>query len=341
MKNSTSASMSLDKRKKDHIDLALQSRVSAALADKRFFYEPVLKGHPLQSHTSAFEIAGKRLDHPIWVSSMTGGTSTAATINKRLAKACKEFGLGMGLGSCRIILDQQQYFKDFDIRKHIGESAPLFANLGIAQIELIQKQDAWAKVIKMVHKLQADGLIIHVNPLQEWFQPEGDRIQVAPIESIKHAIKSLPFPIIVKEVGQGMGLESLKALMQLPLEAIEFAAFGGTNFSILELKREQNPGSTLNPLIQVGHTAVEMVEMVNDLATILGNKVRCKRYIISGGINDFLDGFYLMNKLKLPSVYGQASAMLAPARKGYAPLHEFIQSQIQGLQLAYNYLTVR
>lgn len=341
MKESNSARMILDKRKKDHIHLALQSRVSAALADHRFFYEPILKGHPVQGNTSVFEIAGKRLNHPIWVSSMTGGTAAAATINKRLARACKEFGLGMGLGSCRIILDQQQYFKDFDIRKSIGDASPLFANLGIAQIELIHREDSWGKVMKMINKLNADGLIIHINPLQEWFQPEGDHIHVAPLDSIKQAIKALPVPIIVKEVGQGMGKESLKALMKLPLEAIEFAAFGGTNFSILELKRDPMSGNNLNPLIQVGHTADDMVEMVNALITGLGNKVKCKRYIISGGINNFLDGYYLVNKLKLPSVYGQASALLTPARKGYPQLSEFVQSQIEGLQLAYNYLTVR
>jgi len=330
------------KRKKDHIDLALKSQIAALDADCRFYYEPILSGHPAQNRIPETAWAGKILKNPIWVSSMTGGAKESGIINERLAKVCREFGLGMGLGSCRSLLESDQYLPDFNVRKSIGEDAPLFANLGIAQIEQIQGQNAWEKIEKMVKKLDADGLIIHVNPLQEWLQPEGDAIRNAPIVTIRSAIKNLRIPLIVKEVGQGLGPKSLEALMKLPLTGIEFAALGGTNFSNLELKRQNDlKRNEYEVISKIGHTAIEMIQYVNALRTQLNDKVRCKSFILSGGIKDFLDGYYLMHKLNFKSIYGQASGFLAPARKSYQALFDHVKAQVNGLQIAYTYLQVR
>ena len=101
-------------RKKDHIDLAFKS--SIAKQDSRFYYEPLFDGHPLED-LSEISFVGKKMRAPIWISSMTGGTKEAATINKNLARACGQFGLGMGLGSCRIILEDDEFLADFQLRK--------------------------------------------------------------------------------------------------------------------------------------------------------------------------------------------------------------------------------
>ncbi len=341
--NKSNASAGLDQRKKDHIKLALDSQTLANANDKRFYYEPILSGHPAQHPIAKeFIIAGKKMRHPIWVSSMTGGTQFAKTINSRLALACKEFGLGMGLGSCRILLENKKYFKDFDVRKFIGDELPLFANLGIAQIESISQVNGWKTINQLIDQLKADGLIIHVNPLQEWLQPEGDRIVSSPINLIRLALEHIHFPIIVKEVGQGMGPQSLQALLSLPLEAIELAAFGGTNFSQLESKRNQkNLKSYIEPMSLIGHPADEMIEFINAIIHHQKNTIHVKSIVISGGIKDYLDGYYLMNKLNWPSIYGQASSFLIPAKKGMKQLNEYILSQIKGLQIAQTYLKVR
>ena len=171
-------------RKKDHIDLAFQARTGNDEIDSRFNYEPMLSHHPT-GDLKPFEFLRKTLRAPIWVSSMTGGTELAGHINRNLARACREFGLGMGLGSCRPILLNDEHFADFDMRNIIGEDLPFYANLGIAQLEELVLKDDIEPVNQLIRKLRADGLIIHVNPMQEWLQPEGDRISQPPIDTIK------------------------------------------------------------------------------------------------------------------------------------------------------------
>ena len=329
----------MEERKKDHIELAFKSQITKDDVDKRFFYEPVLSAHP-DGIPGVFYLAGKKQKVPLWVSSMTGGTKMAGTINRNLARVCKEFGMGMGLGSCRIILNDNSYFADFDMRNEIGDDLPFFANLGIAQLEELIENNETGRINHLIEKLRADGLVIHVNPLQEWFQPEGDRLKKSPLETIITILEKVKYPLIVKEVGQGMGYHSLRALLELPLEAVEFAAFGGTNFAKLELMRSTGPVTELfEPLTRVGHDAFDMVDLVNLIAS--EGKVKCKSLIISGGIKNYLDGYYLTQKSVLPSIYGQASGFLKYARESYEELREYVEFQVKGLELAYTYLRLR
>ncbi|MBL7826992.1 MAG: type 2 isopentenyl-diphosphate Delta-isomerase [Saprospiraceae bacterium] len=331
-----------ERRKHDHIALAFKSRVDAGSLDPRFYYEPLLAGHPAPGSLPAISFLGKTLRAPMWVSSMTGGTALARIINHNLARACEEFGLGMGLGSCRQLLFSDEFLADFDVRDTMGNSVPLFANLGIAQLEQLFDQQAEARIQDLIDKLRADGLIVHVNPLQEAMQPEGDVIKRPPVETIQQLIELFEFPIIVKEVGQGFGPASLKALLKLPLGAVEFAAAGGTNFAKLELlrnKKEQQ--DTYGGLTTVGHAAFEMLQWSNWAHAELGHSCKTQHLIISGGISDFLDGYYLTQKSAIPAVYGQASAYLQHAQADYESLRDFVQSQITGLELARAFLVVR
>ena len=329
-------------RKKDHIKLALESRVDAAQIDRRFDYEPALSGHNVSQDAFSLDFAGKKMEYPIWVSSMTGGTELAKTINENLARVCGEFGLGMGLGSCRSLLESDERLQDFDVRHLIGDQYPLYANLGIAQIETLIRNGKVDLIGEMIEKLKADGMIIHINPLQEWLQPEGDTIQDAPAVTIEKLLEILPGRYIVKEVGQGMGKRSLRALLGMPLTAIEFGAHGGTNFSTIELKRNaKKQQDVYRSIAHVGHDATEMMQMVNELTVEMGDNIDCKQVIVSGGVKDFLDGYYLTQKLNLASVYGQAGPFLKHARDDYESLREFVQGQIDGLKLAKAFLHVK
>ena len=329
-------------RKKDHIELAFRSQVERVEMDQRFFYEPLLAPHPEPNSLQPFSFLGKNMRAPLWVSSMTGGTEWARTINHNLARACRDFGMGMGLGSCRSILFSDDTLSDFDVRKTIGDDLPLYANLGVAQIEQLIDSNELYRIHHLIEKLQADGLIIHVNPLQEQMQPEGDRFKKAPIETVKTVLEKMDISLIVKEVGQGMGYQSLKALFQLPIEAVDFAASGGTNFAMLELLRsEPKKLEWFKPLAQIGHSAEEMVLLTNQIKEELGDKMQCQQVIISGGIRNFLDGFYLTKKLNLPCVYGQASGFLQHARGSYEELYDYVAAQVQGLEIANAFLRVK
>jgi isopentenyl-diphosphate Delta-isomerase len=331
----------MEDRKKDHINLAFDSQTPASDIDSRFYYEPMLSAHP-DNNIPKMDFAGKTMRLPIWVSSMTGGTKLAATINHNLARACHEFGMGMGLGSCRILLHDDLYLSDFNMRDVIGNDLPFYANLGINQLEVLIRDRKTDLIHGLLEKLRADGLIIHVNPFQEWFQPEGDRLKKPALESIEALLEEMNYPLVVKEVGQGMGYHSLKALLKLPLAAIEFGAFGGTNFSRVELLRGDPVNKELHePLARVGHDALHMLNMINRIKDEDAGSVRCKQLIVSGGIKSFLDGYYLINKSSLPAVYGQASAFLKHAQGAYEPLRSFVEHQIKGLQLAYAFLRVR
>jgi len=329
-------------RKRDHIELAFRSQVAGAELDQRFYYEPVLSGHPASGSFPRQQFLGKELQLPLWVSSMTGGTEMARTINHNLARACGEFGMGMGLGSCRSLLFSDETLSDFDVRHLISDAYPLYANLGIAQVEELIQQGDLQRIERMLDKLRADGLIIHINPLQEWLQPEGDRFRYSPLETITHLLEKLPHPLIVKEVGQGMGKESLAALLRLPLAAVDFAASGGTNFSKLELLRgDEQRAETYAPLVKVGHTAADMVHICNELLDEIGAELHCRQLIISGGVRTYLDGYYLTRSARMNSIYGQASGFLKHARGDYATLQRYVAAQQEGLELANAFLRVR
>ena len=329
----------MEDRKSEHIRLAFKSQTGLSDIDDRFYYEPMLSAHP-DNNITPFTFLGKTFRVPVWVSSMTGGTALAKQINHNLARVCKEFGMGMGLGSCRMLLDSDEHLDDFNVRHIIGDEQTLFANLGIGQLEQAVSGNEIQKIHELVDRLSADGLIIHVNPMQEWIQKEGDQLMNAPIDTIARFLDKTDYKVIVKEVGQGIGPESLQRLLKMPLAAIEFAAYGGTNFAMVELLRSDDTARKYyEPLTHIGADAASMVEYVNDI--IEQQDVLCKQIIISGGVKTFLDGYYLINKSKLPAIYGQASSFLAFAGESYERLYEYVEYQIRGLQLAQAYLKIK
>jgi len=330
----------MEQRKTDHIELAFSSRVADIYSDTRFSYEPLL-GSLAQGEIKPFTFLGKTFRVPIWVSSMTGGSRFARHINTNLARACREFGMGMGLGSCRILLEDKSCFDDFNVRDILGPDQPLYANIGIVQLEEMLEEGHVERLEELVHSLRADGLIIHVNPIQEWLQHEGQILKHPPIESIEQLLSQTKVKIIVKEVGQGMGPASISRLLKLPLEAIELAAFGGTNFAKVELARGiPKNQERYEPLTFVGHHALDMVESINKYISS-GEPLGCNQLIISGGIRSFLDGYYFISKSQLPSIYGQASKLLHYAMEDYQSLESYLTDQINGLTFARSFLRIR
>jgi isopentenyl-diphosphate delta-isomerase len=324
----------MESRKKDHIVLAEQAQVFEKDLMKDFLYEPLLASNQLKELPEQ-TFLGKKLKLPLWVSSMTGGTRHARQINKNLAMACQEFGMGMGLGSCRSILDSTSRFNDFDVRQYLGDDLPLMANLGIAQVEQVLDKKASDKILKLVESLNADGLFVHINPLQELLQPEGDIYYKPPIETIIELCETIDVPVIVKEVGQGMGPKSLQVLLKSKVAGIEFGALGGTNFSLIELLRDDVLAMDyLKDWASIGHTAEEMIGFINQLEPKL---VEGKEIIISGGMNP-LKGYFLKNQLNYPAFIGMAYPFLKSAQGQYKNLQSSVQFMKKSLQMAQQFL---
>ncbi|MEO6681377.1 MAG: hypothetical protein ABIN48_01005 [Ginsengibacter sp.] len=326
-------------RKDSHLDLALDSQNDQI--DHRFYYEPMLAVHPDKNATWEAKLGNQTQKYPIWISSMTGGTANADEINKKLAHTAKKFGFGIGLGSCRLAMADNSLSDGFNLRPILGDEIPFYVNLGIAQVEQLLETGNGHKIKRLIEKLSADGLIVHVNPLQEWLQPEGDVIRFPPLETIKKLLNEITFPIIVKEVGQGFGKESMKELLKLPLTAIEFAANGGTNFSKLELFRNSGVSDFYKEIVTLGHSSSEMVEFMNDIVREPGSDVKVQSVIVSGGVKSFLDGYYAISKSALPAMYGQAATFLKYANQSQEILDNFAWHQIQGLLLAKAFLKVK
>ncbi len=327
-------SSELSERKQAHIDLAGKAQTQVRTLDQRFVYEPMLASFP-KNEDLPTHFLGHALRFPIWISSMTGGTAAAGKINRRLARLAGNYGLGMGLGSCRIMLESKLHIPDFDV-KHEMQGQPLFANLGIAQVESLVTAQATEKILILMERLSADGLIVHVNPLQEWMQNEGDQLKQRPIDVIAQLKKLIRLPLIVKEVGQGIGPESMRSLWDLEVDAIEFAAFGGTNFSALEQLRSDARTSYKSPLIHVGNSKEQMVETYNSIYDAFDTHKM--EVIVSGGIANYLDGYYFTQCLKGRAIYGMASTWLPYAQESYAALEQFFLNHVEGLRMANAYL---
>lgn len=336
-------------RKLEHLELTTKAQINSALQDDRFFYEPLFGSFQKVDLSQSF--LNKKLDYPLWISSMTGGTEKAFSINENLSTIAGKYKLGMGLGSMRPLLQNLNRLKDFDFRAKLGASQPLLGNIGIIQLDELIKEKALDKILTLVDLLKLDGIFIHLNPLQELNQPEGDFLSRASGEILQEFLASRPpYQVMVKEVGQGMGPKSLDFLLDLPIHGIEFAAFGGTNFSLLEAMRNQSE-NPYQELSRVGQTALQMVGI---LANLLKQKdlkqMTCKNFIISGGVKTYLDGHYYLEFLKrelgpqaneINVIYGQAKKMLDHASGDLSDLDQFIQGQIQGLMMSNQFLTLK
>jgi isopentenyl-diphosphate Delta-isomerase len=320
-------------RKDDHILMSSRAQVSSMLLDDRFDYEPLFQPHP-EITGECITFINKTMNHPIWISSMTGGSERAALINQRLAKVASHFGFGMGLGSIRPILSNDIHFQDFNIRPILGDY-PLWGNLGIAQIEeMLLRQSEIDKLDEMVKRLQLDGLIIHLNFLQEWFQPEGDRLKKPIIETLLHFRDCWKKPLMIKEVGHGLGPRSLKALLELDLAGIELAAFGGTNFTQLEIDRSHKTGSAFT---YVGASKEQMLETLK----IFHQGSKLPAIIVSGGMKNMVDGYYYLKKYPFTTAVGFAQSMIEQAILGEDALFTYAEGLVREFAMAKSCLVLK
>lgn len=180
---------------------------------------------------------GKSLGAPLLISSMTGGTQQAKTINFRLAEVAQQYRLAMGVGSQRIVVENPQVADTFAVRS-LAPDILLLANLGAVQLNYNYGLDECRRIIDL---LEADALILHLNPLQECIQPKGDTNFRGLLDKINYLCNKISIPIIAKEVGNGISAGMAQRLIEAGVSAIDVAGAGGTSWAKVESERALNP----------------------------------------------------------------------------------------------------
>ena len=226
-------------RKADHIRINLDEDVKSGLTsglERYHFTHQALPELNLEEVDLSLQVFKRSLRAPLLISSMTGGTEQAGKINRRLAEAAQETGIAMGLGSQRAAIENPDLHSTFQVR----QSAPdilLFANLGAIQLNYGYGVEQCQQAVEMI---AADALILHLNPLQEAVQPEGDTRFAGLLAKIEAICQELPVPVIVKEVGWGFSENTARQLAEAGVSAIDVAGAGGTSWTQVEMHRTEN-----------------------------------------------------------------------------------------------------
>ena len=228
-------------RKADHLRICLEEDIECRQntngLEKYHFQHCCLPEIDLKDIDLATTFLGKKLGAPLLVSSMTGGTELAKLVNDRLAEVAETYQLAMGVGSGRVILENPEVIPSFAVRA-IAPTIPLFANIGAVQLNYGYGVDQCRKLVDI---LEADALILHINPLQECIQPRGDTNFRSLLEKISQLAAKLPVPIIAKEVGNGISGVMAVKLIEAGIAAIDVAGAGGTSWAKVEGERAENP----------------------------------------------------------------------------------------------------
>lgn len=226
-------------RKADHIRINLEENVRSGLTTglERFrFIHRALPELDLDSIDLSQSLFDRTLQAPLLISSMTGGTDQAAEINRRLAEAAQHTRIALGLGSQRAAIEHPELQATFQVRQYAPDIL-LFANLGAVQLNYNYGLDQCRKAVEMV---EADALILHLNALQEAVQPEGDTRFAGLARKIEFICRTLPVPVIAKEVGWGFSEADVRLLADSGIAAIDVAGAGGTSWSQVEMHRAQS-----------------------------------------------------------------------------------------------------
>ncbi len=225
------------RRKEEHLQICLNEQVQFQSVttgfERYYFIHQALPEIDLDRVDLSTVLFGKKLMAPLIISSMVGGIEPANIINRRLAKAAQVLGLAMGVGSQRCLIDSPASWKTYHIRD-VAPDILLFANLGAVQLNY---RYGIKECLKAVESIGADGLILHLNPLQEALQPEGNTNFAGLLKKIKQVCRELSVPVIIKEVGGGISAEVAEKLAGAGVDGIDVAGAGGTCWSEIERKR--------------------------------------------------------------------------------------------------------
>ena len=315
------------RRKTDHIDIVLARDVGFSPLTTGFdaiqFVHEAAPEISLADVDLSTSFLGKRVAAPYLISSMTGGPARAATINGHLAEAAEALGIALAVGSQRIALESDEVAGLGRAVRRLAPSAPILGNLGAAQIRGPQRVDTAKRAMEMI---DADGLFIHLNPLQEAVQHGGDTDWRGVLDGIESLIAA-GLPIAVKEVGFGISGSLAQRLYNIGVKIIDVAGAGGTNWARVEAARgnADQPSSYGEDFAQWGIPTVRALMEARAAAP-------AATVIASGGIRTGVDA---AKAIRLGAdLVGQAAGTLAAATESAEAVVRHFRRMIETLRIA-------
>ncbi len=236
--------MSIQDRKKDHIKLCLNEDVSYRTAtgfDQFYFRHNALPEINPEDVSVESTLLGRTFSFPLFISSMTGGYTEAGQLNAQIARFCENNNLPFGVGSQRALIDHPEEKNSFAVVRDEAPTAFIAANIGGSQLVGGLSDE---NIDLLVETIRADAIIVHLNPLQELVQPEGDRHFKGIEEGIRQLIVSAGKPVVVKETGAGISGEVARRLLAAGVSVIDVAGAGGTSWAKVENLRKKQPDNT-------------------------------------------------------------------------------------------------
>lgn len=308
--NNRKKTLPISFRKKDHIKICLSEDVQFKKSngfDQFYLQHAPLPEVNLSYIDTATTFLHKPFSLPFLIESMTGGTPESFQINKNLAIAAQKCGIGMGIGSQRVMLNTHEFDYTYQIRKYAPDIF-LMGNIGATQL----KEFSASKIQRAVESIEADALAIHLNAVQEICQPEGDADWTDVFSKIKEITCKLNLPVIIKETGSGLTAEAVRSLAGIGVQGFDIGGAGGTSWAKVEYFR----GSTVaEPFLEWGlPTADSLVECANAVDLPI---------IASGGIRN---GEEIVKALALGAhLTGMAFPFLKPATESAEAVVEIIE----------------
>ncbi|PKL82902.1 MAG: type 2 isopentenyl-diphosphate Delta-isomerase [Ignavibacteriae bacterium HGW-Ignavibacteriae-3] len=270
-------------RKKDHIELCLQDKVSYKIKTNGFenydFEHYAATEVEFDKIDLSTEIFGRKISLPFMISCMTGGTSEAKKINEKLALAANILNIPIGVGSQRQALESKKHYSSYRAVINNAGKVPVLGNIGAAQVAMSKNPADQIKLL--IDLIEADAMVVHLNPLQELLQNEGEPDFNGLLKNLEIICKNSPVPVIAKEVGSGISKKAAKKLLDAGVKGIDVAGTGGTSWAAVELIRS---GQTDTFFSEWGLPTSYCVRTVNELKS--KNKFTL---IASGGINNGVD----------------------------------------------------
>jgi len=316
-----------ERRKTEHLDISLNEKVQfrdvTTGFENYYFIHQALPEMNMAELNLSTTLLGKPLSAPIIISSMVGGIEAAGVINRNLAMAAQFMGVAMGVGSQRCLINAPEMSPTYYVRE-VAPDILLFANLGAVQLNY---GFGIKECLNLVERIGADALILHLNPLQEALQPEGNTNFAGLWQKIRQISSELPVPVIVKEVGGGISENVAARLREAGVAGIDVAGAGGTCWSEIERRRTENDlaGRVADAFASWGIPTAESLTMVRRAAPDL-------LIFASGGIRTGID---VAKAIALGAdAAGIALPLLLAATKSPAKVQEQLTEIIDVLKIA-------